>query len=370
MIRIFSLFAFLAVLLTGLPLLGILVAGKDVSQYWQFPPLTTYIDHAPFSLPLFIILTIFALLVALLFILQVQPFRSEAAGKTKTTDRHPFPWWGILGGLLTLISWILAWNRFSWFAPFQVHTFLPLWLGYILVINGLTYRRRGSCLLIDRTGYFLSLFPVSSGFWWFFEYLNRFVQNWHYLGIENFSAGAYIGYASLSFSTVLPAVLCTEELFSTFERLTRPLQSSYRLGLPRSRLAATTIFLASAVGLAAIGVWPDVLFPLLWLAPLILAVTIQKGIGQVTFMDAVSQGDWRPVWLPALAALFCGFFWEMWNVNSYAHWVYSIPFVEKGHIFEMPVLGYLGYLPFGLECKAVGSLWAFIFDNFHKGRKR
>jgi hypothetical protein len=52
----------------------------------------------------------------------------------------------------------------------------------------------------------------------------------------------------------------------------------------------------------------------------------------------------------AMAALFCGWFWEMWNYYSLAKWEYAIPFVHRYEIFEMPILGYAGYLPFGLEC--------------------
>jgi hypothetical protein len=51
-----------------------------------------------------------------------------------------------------------------------------------------------------------------------------------------------------------------------------------------------------------------------------------------------------------MAALICGFFWEMWNYGSMARWIYNVPYVNRFHLFEMPVLGYAGYLPFGVEC--------------------
>ena len=57
----------------------------------------------------------------------------------------------------------------------------------------------------------------------------------------------------------------------------------------------------------------------------------------------------------AVGALICGFFWEMWNFWSMAKWVYAVPFVQKFHIFEMPILGYAGYLPFGLECAIIAE---------------
>ena len=114
-----------------------------------------------------------------------------------------------LGLVWTSVAWILAWNRFEWLGVLQLHTFTPLWLGYIVIINAVTNTRTGHCMLLHRPRYFLSLFPLSAGFWWSFEYLNRFVHNWYYVGAGNFSAGEYILLATLSFSTVLPAVLGT-----------------------------------------------------------------------------------------------------------------------------------------------------------------
>jgi len=46
----------------------------------------------------------------------------------------------------------------------------------------------------------------------------------------------------------------------------------------------------------------------------------------------------------------------MWNAHSLAKWEYSIPYVHRFLLFEMPALGYSGYLPFGLECAAVAKL--------------
>jgi hypothetical protein len=33
-----------------------------------------------------------------------------------------------------------------------------------------------------------------------------------------------------------------------------------------------------------------------------------------------------------------------------------VPYVQRFEIFAMPILGYAGYLPFGLECAAVEEL--------------
>lgn len=45
-----------------------------------------------------------------------------------------------------------------------------------------------------------------------------------------------------------------------------------------------------------------------------------------------------------------------WNFYSYPKWVYEAPFLNFWHVFEMPLLGYLGYIPFALELFALYHL--------------
>jgi hypothetical protein len=125
--------------------------------------------------------------------------------------------------------------------------------------------------------------------------------------------------------------------------------------------------MASGAGLSGIGVWPDLLFPLLWVSPLLVIVSTQVILEEPSMLDALARGDWRPFAASAFAALLCGWFWEMWNYYSLARWEYAVPFVHKFLIFEMPVLGFAGYLPFGLECAAIGSI---IERWLHRARAR
>jgi 8-oxo-dGTP pyrophosphatase MutT (NUDIX family) len=43
----------------------------------------------------------------------------------------------------------------------------------------------------------------------------------------------------------------------------------------------------------------------------------------------------------------------MWNIFAFPKWIYHVEPFEFGFIFEMPILGYGGYLPFGLEVFAL-----------------
>ena len=334
-----------------LPLGGVLATGGDVTPYLEFPPLTRYVSHAGFSWPVFIFLALFVLLCTMPLAVRVVSYR----GVSSSTTDHGFPGWGWGALLLCLVSWFMAWTRFDWFADFQIYTFTPLWLGYIGIVNALTYKRSGRCMLTHRPLQLVLLFIVSAVFWWFFEYLNRFVQNWYYINIEDLSAARYAFFATLSFSTVLPAVLGTTELLGTFPRFTGGLQDFARVEFIQSKRLALAVVSIGSAGLFSISIYPDYLYPLLWLAPLFIITGLQHLCGRTTLFTPLLRGNWERLFLLAAATLVCGFFWELWNYLSYAKWIYSVPFVQKFHVFEMPLLGYAGYIPFGLECGIVAD---------------
>jgi hypothetical protein len=351
-------FFILAAMLLGLPLIGTLIAGFPIVRYLEFPPQTRYVQHAPFSWPAFFVIVASALPPV---IKGIQSYR-KSSRSPGTSPAHSFPWWGWLGIATGMLAWFLAWTRFAGFAGFQPHTFSPLWFSYILVVNAICLRRSGRCLMTDRPGFFLLLFPASATFWWFFEYLNRFVQNWYYVG-ATFSPWAYFWYATLPFSTVLPAVLSTRQCLRGAGWITRGYAQTRPIVLSHPVLVAAGCLMLSAAGLAGIGVQPNYLFPFLWVAPLLIIICLQTLMKERHLFREIAAGDWSGAVAAALAAIICGGFWEMWNYFSLAKWEYSIPLVHRFQIFEMPLLGYAGYLPFGLECAVIGDMLAALFQR-------
>jgi hypothetical protein len=93
-------------------------------------------------------------------------------------------------------------------------------------------------------------------------------------------------------------------------------------------------------------------------SPVLILIGIRQLAGKPHPLTGIGAGEWRPAIAAALAALICGGFWEMWNLLSMAKWIYAIPYVQACPIFEMPLPGYAGYLPFGLACATVGE-WIF-----------
>jgi hypothetical protein len=356
-----------SILILSMPLVGIFLSGRPVEFFISFPPLTIYTVHHPFSRMVFLLYL--ALSVGIITLIAV-------VARHKPTDLKPvssekkwkLPWWGWIALAVLTLSWFLAWTRFSWFEPFQRLTFIPLWFSYIMLINGLCARRTGTCPILDAPIFFIGLFPLSALFWWFFEYLNQFVQNWFYTGVD-YGPLAYSLHASISFSTVLPAVYSTRTWISAHKGFKSRFHGLPPIKSIPSKLVSRLVLLFSCAGLVGVNIWPEELFALIWLAPLLILVSLKNIVGQSTLFSAMAHGDWRPAISAAMAALLCGFFWEMWNYHSLAKWIYSIPYVDWCKIFEMPILGYMGYLPFGLLCIEVTELLKGCFLNISWGMR-
>jgi hypothetical protein len=282
------------------------------------------------------------------------------------TDGHAasFPVWGSLGLVLALCTWAVAWFPLPGLEYLSRNTFTLLWLGYILTVDGLVYRKKGSSLVTRGVGRFALLFVASAVLWWMFEYVNRFVENWYYVGLEQRTALGYIMYATPCFATVLPALLETSELLGAQSWLNRRYVSGpARPGLSR---AAWSIGAVGAVGVLCMGIWPNLFFPFAWLGPLlVLLPVIERYLPEKSVLAQMGRGDYRALVALSLAGPCCGFFWEMWNYFSYPKWQYQVPYVMFGRVFEMPVLGYFGYIPFGWECLLMWQAWMIIFGVRH-----
>jgi hypothetical protein len=278
-------------------------------------------------------------------------------------NQHPregtfmsFPYYFWIGLVLIECWWSIAWLQLR---PFSDNYFFPLWLGYILAIDGLVLRRTKTSL-IARSGWrCLYLFILSVPLWWIFEGFNQVLNNWIYHLPEEYSNIGYTLRASLAFSTVIPAVMVTTELVRSFQL--NPLRKLPTLDQGRATLLG--LHLLGWCMLIAVLTFPDYAFPLVWLGLFFLIDTIATFLGGRSIGSFLRNGDWSPVFNIAVGTLICGFFWELWNYYALPKWTYSIPYADFLHVFEMPVLGYGGYIPFGLEIFAVYALAAALLPK-------
>ena len=269
----------------------------------------------------------------------------------------------LVGLALVALAWILSWLPHALDETDLLRThilFFPLWVGYSLTVDYIVWWRKGSSLLRRNWRAYIGLFLISAPAWWIFEVINWRTANWEYLGREQFSDLAYALLASLAFSTVIPAVFGTAELVSTFAWLKR-LPDGPRI--PITRPVVVGVFLLGAVTFALMMALPRYFFPFIWLSPFLMLGAVNVWMGNRSLTDGLPVGNWRPLVAMMLGALICGFFWELWNFYSYPKWIYHVPFVDFWRVFEMPILGYGGYLPFGLELFAMYHFALAIFGK-------
>ena len=263
----------------------------------------------------------------------------------------PRGWLGlILGTVCWPLNWILPGVRTS-------YLFFPLWLGYILVVDALVQRRTGNSFWTRSRRDFILLFAISAPMWWLFELINLRTANWEYLGREAVNPFEFNLLATISFSIVVPAVFETADLMRSFRWIDR-FASGPRV--PVTRALFVGLFVVGLAMLSAMLVWPELFYPFAWISLVLIVEPINYWSGRPYFLKNLRVGDWRTVVSLAVGALVCGFFWEMWNYYSFPKWSYHIPALDFLRIFEMPLLGYGGYIPFALE---LYTLKNFIWPN-------
>jgi hypothetical protein len=265
----------------------------------------------------------------------------------------------VIGLGLIITFWTLNWTmdglRSHW-------GFFPLWLGYCLLIDALVLYCTGTSLLARSWRKYTGLFLVSAPVWWIFEAINTRLQNWSYQGTERFTNLEYTFWATLSFTTVIPAVFGAAELAKSFAFVKRLGKGPVIRPEGRTPLL---FFLAGWGMLILMLLWPRIFFPFVWLSVYFILEPLNIWLGHRSLADWTRKGDWRPIIALWIGVLVTGFFWEMWNFFSYPKWIYDVPGVGFWKVFEMPLLGYTGYLPFALELYAMYHLVAGLL-----GKKR
>lgn len=263
--------------------------------------------------------------------------------------RLPFYAW--LGLLVILVSELGLFLRIQPFASW--HTPIA-WTGYILLVDGVVWKRRGNSWIRNARGELLFMACVSVPIWVVFEIYNKYcIRNWYYVGLPDVLLFRYAGYA-WSFATILPAIFVTADLVSSLRDRRWP---SHR-AQPRAPIPLTSGRLATvAAGLVMLAL--PIVYPSTYLAaPVFLGfiflldpLNARLGAESITG-DRVARHTGRLINLMT-GGLICGLLWEFWNYWAQAKWIYNVPILPQVKLFEMPVLGFGGFPPFAVECFAM-----------------
>lgn len=225
------------------------------------------------------------------------------------------------------------------------------WWSLILIIDSLNFRKSHSSPLSESVKDFVTLAFISVFIWLLFELFNLRLRNWSYHSLPSSPFERWLGYF-LAFATVVPAL---KELSTFFQsRLEQKKMALFRVSMTPCFLKVLISF-----GIAALILplsWPRFFFPLIWLSFLILVDPLNFRLKNDSLLKDFKNDDWIRFWSWILAGLSAGFLWESFNFWAGSHWEYHLPYFDFWKVFQMPVLGYFGFLPFALEVFALLSL--------------
>lgn len=252
---------------------------------------------------------------------------------------------GLVASGILLASEVLMFRRiepfYSWFYSFA-------WWSYILIIDSLIYLRKGNSLILSRTGEFFLLILWSVVIWVFFEFINLFIRNWYYINATSLPWVQGMGYI-VSYGTVLPALFETME----FLEITRLFRSSRIRPIHVTRAWYRASFFLGLISLFLPFFLSRYAFPLVWLSLIFLLEPFNHRFGGRSLLRDWEKGSPRKFYLLLLSGVICGLLWEFWNFWANTKWIYTVPFFEKMKLFEMPLLGFLGFPPFTVECYVI-----------------
>jgi hypothetical protein len=218
------------------------------------------------------------------------------------------------------------------------YTYPVVWWGLLLMIDAWNWRRhRRSLWRPDPARFFAVTLPASVLFWLLFEALNLRAPQWRYRGnVEGVHLQVLFGFAS--FSTVLPIVM------ECWWMLAGP--ACIPAALERFARRYKWLLIASGLLLLAVPLANDVFWfnQGMWVAPALLLLPF-PGPPVCRTPEPFATG-----WVAG--SIGAGLLWEAINFPSPTGWQYLI-LPDAPHLFEMPLPGYLGFIPFGLSVLAV-----------------
>jgi len=242
----------------------------------------------------------------------------------------------------------------DWFYTFA-------WWSFILFADSLNFRLHGRSLLSRSVKEFFLLAFFSVSFWCIFELFNLRLENWSYHGLPTPLPERWLGYF-LSYATVIPALKELEIFWMGF--LGKKRLALFPLKVNRGLIAVLSI--SGLICLLLLLARPDFFFPLVWLGFIFLLEPVNFSQGNPSLLAEVKEGRWGRFWSLVLAGLLAGILWEFFNYWAGSHWKYSLPYFDFARVFQMPVLGFTGFLPFALEVFAAASLFLSLVRKWGK----
>jgi len=251
-----------------------------------------------------------------------------------------------------MVAIVGLWQDVEWLAqPFYAWA----WGGYILVADGFAAGKRGDSLLTRRWRYCVPICIWSITFWFFFELINARIQNWYYVGVfpyDQWLAGSIFTVAA--FATVFMGIFQTIDALNA-SGLWETWRSPKRV-FPR-RLTYGLQLVGLLTGGAAL-LFPYYLAPLVWGSFTLIVDPWNYRRGARSLLRDLEDGNVGLLARILLAGLICGVIWESLNFFAPQKWIYTVRGLEGFKLFEMPLIGFLGFPALALDSMAAYAMFS------------
>jgi len=237
--------------------------------------------------------------------------------------------------------------------PVTTWFYVLAWYPTLVILDEVVQVLGGESLTASPRDLALMLW-TSVVIWLLFEAINLRLQNWYYVFLPPGRLERWAG-ITISIATVVPAVLLPERVLDRLG-VWRDLQSR---PLPLEPRHLAVAWWSGAALLAAVVLFPRYLFPLTWGAVWLIAEPLlyRRDPRHSLFAD-LARGSCGRIARLLAAGLVAGILWETFNAVAQGRWIYTVPFLEELKLFEMPLLGFLGFPFFALEVWSLYHLMA------------
>ena len=281
-----------------------------------------------------------------------------------------------LGGELPAGRWELA-------GEFVRGNMTPVsWCFYLVFALGLLRWMDGASFLGRYRNRFLVCWLWSVPAWCYFDVMNfYFMRNratglraWEYVNLPEAFSGRVVGYL-VAFGAIAPGMFLTGEILQRVGLRRLRVHAAIRAIENRklkieNGISGAVFLLGLALASIPILVGTPASNLALWVGTWAVLDPINRYFGRPSILGDWFAGRWGRTLSLGAGGLVCGFLWEFWNYWAYTKWTYHLPFLgswEEFRYFEMPAIGLVGFIAFGLETWAMWQTALLVLGRFVEG---
>jgi len=242
--------------------------------------------------------------------------------------------------------------------PFHILWYVITWYGWLLIIDGLIFKNQGHSFIHGRQRELAAMLFWSVPFWFIFEGYNLVLKNWYYVYLFRTDWVQEI-YAWVAFATVFPACFFHAELVKSFGWFKN------KTCTPINIKKGLTIFFSFFGGLCIVMplLFPKYCYWMVWGAPLGIPDYLCYRIGCGSLLGDFEKGKLTRFLNLIIGGFIAGFMWEALNFWAHCKWIYTVPGMTDWKIFEMPIIGFLGFPVLALGAYSTYSLFSHYLRN-------